>query len=168
VRGTYNTFVRLVLVLLTVSCVASLTAASTQPFDAKELATYRLTDPVFERFGHATHLVAKVIHAAPRFQQQPLLSRDILSDGDAAEMAALLQRRLDEDASLSAALFAADITSRDYATFAIVLFGARMAHGFVASGALRRVPAGVAADNVAFVARHEKEIAALLKQLDLE
>jgi hypothetical protein len=33
---------------------------------------------------------------------------------------------------------------------------------------MRRVPAGVAADNVAFIETHHPEISALLKLLDLE
>ena len=66
------------------------------------------------------------------------------------------------------ALFAADISSREYATFAIALFAARLAHGFVESGAMRRVPQGVAADNVAFVAAHAGEIAIVARQLKLQ
>jgi hypothetical protein len=83
-------------------------------------------------------------------------------------MASALEKRLDSDPALSAALFAAEISAHDYATFAIALLGARLAHGFVKSGAMRRVPAGVAADNVAFIEAHHADISALLKLLNLE
>ena len=139
-----------------------------QRFDEKELAAVRLTDAAFARFAAATRIIAKVIRSESRFAADPLITREILRDGDAPEMAAALQRRLEGDAALGAALFAADITAHDYAAFAIALFAARLAHGFMKSGAMRRVPPGVAADNVAFIDAHEAEVVALLKQLNLE
>jgi hypothetical protein len=137
-------------------------------FSARELADYRLTDEVFRRFAHATRLIASATRHDARFEQQPLLTKDIVVAGDAAEMATALQSRLEGEPSVAVALFAADISSHEYATFSISMFAARLAHGFVASGAMRRVPAGVASDNVTFVGRHEREIAVLLKQLRLE
>lgn len=147
-------------------CAVRIVGAA-QPFDAKALASYRLTEPVFKRFAHASRLFAKVIAGSERYAREPLITEDISVAGDAPEMATALQRRLDEDAALTAALFAADISSREYATFAIALFAARLAHGFVESGAMRRVPQGVAADNVAFVAAHAEQIAAVARQLNL-
>ena len=138
------------------------------PFDAKSLAEYRLTDPVFKRFARATALLASAMRREPRFAAEPLMTREIAVSGDAGEMATALKQRLDTDPVLSAALFAADISAHEYAAFAIALFAARLAQGFLASGAMRRVPAGVAADNVAFVTAHEAEVAVVLKQLDLE
>ena len=131
------------------------------------LAEYRLTEPVFQRFAHATRLLAKVVQADPVYTREPLITEDMMVSGEATEMADALQRRLDSAPELSTALFAADISARDYAVFAIALLGARLAHGFLRSGAMRRVPAGVASDNVAFVAAHEAEIRALLAQLNL-
>lgn len=103
-----------------------------------------------------------------RFENDPLFSRDVSVSGDAVEMAITLHRRLDQDPTLAAALFAADISAHEYATFALALFGARLAHGFLESGAMRRVPPGVAADNVAFVKEHLPAIRAALAQLGLE
>jgi hypothetical protein len=123
---------------------------------------------MLKRFAHATRLITAATSRDPRFEHDPLVTRDISVSGDAAEMATALQKRLDNEPALAGALFAADVSARDYAAFAIVLFGARLAHGFVKSGALRRVPPGVAAENVAFVEAHAAEISALLKQLGLE
>lgn len=147
---------------------ASRLAWTQDAFDASELAAYRLTDPVFRRFAHATRLIGKTLRADARFREEPLITRDIWVAGEAVDMATQLRLRLEHDASLSAALFAADMSAREYAAFAIALFGAHLAHGFVKSGAMRRVPPGVAADNVAFVDARETEITALLKQLTLE
>ena len=51
---------------------------------------------------------------------------------------------------------------------AVAPFAARLARGFVTAGVLRRVPPGVAADNVAFVAAHDAEISGVLQALGLE
>jgi hypothetical protein len=144
------------------------TPGAQRGFDAKELAGYRLTPAVFKRFAHATRLIAAIIEREERFEQEPLFTREISVAGDAPEMASALEKRLDSDAALSSALFAADISAHDYAAFAISLFAARLAQGFLKSGAMRRVPAGIAADNVAFVDAHAADVAALLKQLKLE
>jgi hypothetical protein len=144
------------------------TVAAAQELDAAQLASYRLTEAAFKRFAHATRLIGGVIRNDPRYKDNPLITRDISVAGDAPQMASLLQHRLEADPALNAALFAADVSAQEYARFAIALFAARLAHGFVKSGAMRRVPAGVAADNVAFVASHEKEIAQLMQQLNPE
>ena len=149
-------------------CLCTRTNTSAQAFGPRELSDYRLTEPVFKRFAHATRLLATTMQRDPRFAREPLITREISVEGEAVAMATALRARLDGDASLSTALFAADISSREYAAFAIALFAARLASGFVKSGAIRRVPAGVATDNVAFITAHEKEVAALLKQLSLE
>jgi hypothetical protein len=143
------------------------TPASAQPFDAKALAAYRLSEPVFKRFAHATRLIGKVIATDARYAREPLITEDISVSGDAPEMAMTLQQRLDGDPALATALFAAEISAREYATFAIALFAARLARGFVESGAMRRVPQGIAADNVAFVGEHAAEVATIARQLNL-
>ena len=137
-------------------------------FNEKELASYRLTTAVLKRFAHATRLIAAAMQRDARFADQPLITREISVSGDAPEMAAALQHRLDSEPALTAALFAAEISAHEYATCALALFAARLAQGFRNSGAMRRVPEGVAADNVSFVNAHESEVATLLKQLHLE
>ena len=144
-------------------CVAGQAA-----FDAKELANYRLTLPVFTRFAHASRLIGAAIRQEPRFAADPLFTADLSVTGDAVEAATTLRTRLDNDATLSSALFAADISAHEYATFAVALIGARLAHGFLESGAMRRVPAGVAEDNVAFVRAHLGDVTAVLEQLGVD
>ena len=102
------------------------------------------------------------------FADAPLFTREVLVLGDAATIANELASRLDAHPRLAAALRQARITSRDYTKFAVALFAARLAHGFVTAGVLRRVPPGVAADNVAFVAAHDAEISGVLQALGLE
>ena len=149
-------------------CLLGAASAHAQPFDARQLASYRLTVPVFTRFAHATRLMSSQLRSEPRFEDNPLFSRDVSVAGEAVEMATALHARLDNDAGLAAALFAADISAREYATFALALFGARLAHGFLESGAMRRVPPGIAAENVAFVREHLAAIRVVLTQLGLE
>ncbi len=137
-------------------------------FTATELAEYPLTEPILEKFARATRLLMAATRGESRFAEAPLFSRDISVSGDAPQMAAALQQRLDTDPLLATALFAADLSARDYATFALTLFAARLAHGFIESGALRGVPAGVAESNVRFVGDHKNRISALLRDLGVE
>ena len=153
--------------LVTVATLALGTSVRAQrAFTAAELANYRLTTATFTRFAHATRLIGAVIRKDPRYTADPLITTDIAVAGDAAQMAGLLQQRLELDPALDAALFAADISAREYTTFTIALLAARLAHGFVESGALRRVPPGVATDNVSFVAARAKEVGELVKLLN--
>jgi hypothetical protein len=144
-------------------------AAGVQPttaFDLKELATYRLTVPVLEQFERATRLLGGVTRGDPGFAAKPLFNRDISLSGDAPVVAAALEARLRSDARLAHALDTAGLTAREYTKFALALFAAHLAHGFVKSGVLRAVPAGVATDNVTFIANHAEQVAHVLAVLE--
>lgn len=155
------------LTLSTVAVVVAL-ALPSQSSTEQELAQYRLTAPVLARFTHATRLILDATGDDVRFAEDPLFSREFSVSGDAVAMAARLQARLDREPAALAALFAADIATPEYVRFAISLFAARLAHGFVASGAMRAVPPGAPRDNVAFIDAHRTEVAALLKAVGLE
>jgi hypothetical protein len=160
---------RMLVVAVMTLALLSQSPTLTQPaFDAAELANYRLTRPVFTRFAHATRLLATRMSGDIGYQQNPLFSKDVSVTGDAAEMATALWHRLDTDPKLADALFAADISAHEYATFALALVAARLAHGFVEAGVLRRVPTGVAADNVAFIRDNLADVRRALTQLGLE
>lgn len=144
-------------------------SGAVQPaFDVKELAAYRLTAPVFTQFAEASRLIAAVTGHDAAFARSPLFTEEISVSGDAPIVAAKLQARLQNHPTLARALQQAKITAREYTRFALALLAARLAHGFVKAGVLRKVPAGVAADNVAFVEAHQVEIAAVLKTLGIE
>ena len=138
------------------------------PGTVKALADYRLTTAVLQRFVPASRGIAAAVAADPRLAADPPFTREVVVSGDAAEVAPALEARLTREPALAAALSAARISARDYATFAIVLMGARLAHGFVKSGAMRFVPPGVAADNVAFIEANEREVAQVLQLLGVE
>jgi hypothetical protein len=144
-------------------------AAPTQTeFTVKELAEYQLTASVFGRFEKASRSIAAVIRSDAAFADSPLFTRDVLVLGDAAIIAKELASRLHDHPRLAAGLREARMTAREYAKFAVALFAARLAHGFVAAGVLRKVPPGVATANVAFVTRHQDEIAGVLQDLGVE
>ena len=154
------------LVALLAVALAPLHAQS--PGTVKELAGYRLTLAVFQRFVPASRGIAAALAADPRLAADPPFTREVAVSGDAAEVAPALEARLTHEPALAAALSAAKMSPHDYATFAIVLIGARLAHGFVKSGAMRFVPPGVAADNVAFIEANEREVAQVLQLLGVE
>jgi hypothetical protein len=144
------------------------TATAQAPLDVNELAQYRLTDAFFPRFKEASRRIATVTREDPAFSRDPLFTREVAVSGDAPAAAAALESRLRTHPALADALRAAKLSARDYTKFALALFAARLAHGFVKAGVLRGVPAGTAAANVAFVDAHESEIRELLEQLRID
>ena len=138
------------------------------PLEVDELAKYRLTTGVFMRFDVASRSIAAAMRADPAFAREPLFTREIALSDDAAAAADTLERRLQAHPGLGRALRAAKLSAREYTTFALAVVAARIAHGFVKAGVLRRVPEGAAAANVAFVQAHETEIASLLADLGID
>jgi hypothetical protein len=137
------------------------------PIDVYELADYRLTTEVFERFVQATERIATVTRDDASFTYAPLFTKDVALSGDAVAEAAGLVARLDNHTGLAAALSAANLTSREYAKFALTLIVAHLAHGFLTSGVLPRVPSGAPTMNVEFVKAHDAEVTAVLATLGI-
>jgi hypothetical protein len=151
-------------------CLAVLPAfaAAQQPFDQRELAAYRLTEPVYMRFAHAARLITAASRKEPRLEQTPLFTKQIAVSGDVMEMAALLRARLEQEPAFRTALFAAEIDAREFTTFALALFAARLAHGFVKADVIHVMPDSVAGGNVAFAEAHQAEIGALFAEMGVE
>jgi hypothetical protein len=99
---------------------------------------------------------------------RPLFTREVAVLDDAVEAATALEARLLHERPLADAVSAAKMSAREYTRFALALFAARLAHGFLKSGAMRRVPPGVAADNVAFIEAHDVRVGVLLARLGVE
>ena len=162
----------LLLILATALVTATMpptAAAQARPaFEKRELAEYRLTAARFSQVLDAGRLLAAIISREPRFTDAPLFTREVMLLGDAVEMATALEARLRGDEQLAAALDRAKITPREFTTFTFALFGAHLAHGFMQSGALRFVPPGITADNVAFVAANADAVDGLLDALRIE
>lgn len=137
------------------------------PIDVYELADYRLTTEVFDRFVQASSRIADVTRGDASFSYAPLFTKDVALSGDAVAEANGLVARLENHAALAAALDAAKITPREYAKFVITLIAARLAHGFLASGVLPRVPAGAPTINVEFIKAHEADVVAALGSLGI-
>ena len=138
------------------------------PVEQKELAAYRLTGPVYERFAHGARLIVAASRKEPHLKEAPLFTKEIAVSGNAVKMAALLQARVEQEPAFRSALFAADIDAREFTLFALALFGARLAHGMVQAGLIHVMPKSVAGANVAFAAAHDVEIGALFAQMGIE
>ena len=137
------------------------------PIDVYELADYRLTTDVFERFVQASGRIADATRDDSAFTYAPLFTKDVALSGDAVAEAAGLVARLENHPALVAALGTAMITPREYTKFAITLIAAHLAHGFLAAGVLPRVPAGAPTINVEFVKAHEADVTAVLTSLGI-
>src|SRR5262245_5387370 len=112
------------------------------PIDVYELADYRLTAEVFERFVQASSRIAEIMRDDSSFTYAPLFTKELALSGDAVAEVAGLVARLQNHTALAAALDTAKLTPREYAKFAVTLIVAHLAHGFLTSGVLPRVPAG--------------------------
>jgi hypothetical protein len=145
---------------------ASVTSAQT-PIDEYELADYRLTAEVFDRFVQASAKVGEIARTDPIFTFAPLFTKTVIVSGDAVIAATGLAARLENHPGLSAALDAAKLSPREYAKFTISLVGAHLAYNFMKTGALRRVPDGAPTINVEFVKAHETEVTAALESLGI-
>ena len=157
-----------ILVVIAATAGAVTVAVEAQaPLDVSELADYRLTAEVFERFVLATGRVAAIARDDPSFTYAPLFTKDVALTGDVVAAASALVARVENHPGLAAALEASDITPREYAKFAITLVAAHLAQGFVKSGVLRRVPPGAPSVNVEFVTTHESDVVATLASLGI-
>ena len=154
--------------ILALMLVAVAQDASPARLTAGDLAAYRLTAPLFTQYRAAAAGVAAAVAADARYREAPLFTRDVVLSDDAGESAGALLRRLEADPRLAAAIMSAGLTPREFTTITLVLVGARLAHGFVESGAIRRLPAGAPAENVAFVGGHLDEVVDVLRLLDIE
>ena len=154
-------------IAVAVLLVATVTSAQAE-FGVTEIADYRLDAGVFAQFTRASHLIAAATRADPRFNSAPLLTKEILLSDDVLAAAMGLEARLRNEPALAGAFFAADLTPHEYTKFVLALAAARLAHGFVKSGVLRRVPEGVHADNVNFVDAHLADIAAVMKEIGVD
>ena len=156
----------LIIVTMIVGLVTPPIAAQS-PIDVYELADYRLTTDVFERFVLANGRIVEIIDHDASFTDAPLFTKDFALSGDAVAEATGLIARLANHAGLAAALEAAKITPREYAKFAITLIAARLAYGFMNAGVLPRVPSGAPTHNVEFIKTHESDVTAALAHLGI-
>jgi hypothetical protein len=145
----------------------AMAVSAQSPIDVYELADYRLTTEVFERFVQASGRITDVTRNDSAFTFAPLFTKDVALSGDAVAEANGLVARLENHTALAAALDGARITPREYAKFVITLIAARLAHGFLASGVLPRVPAGAPTINVEFIKTHEADVVAALAGLGI-
>jgi hypothetical protein len=159
--------VAILMFVATIAGLVTVPVTAQSPIDVYELADYRLTTDVFERFVQANGRIADITEHDSSFTYAPLFTRDVALAGDAVAEAAGLVARLANHAGLTAALEAAKITPREYSKFAITLIAAHLAHGFLKAGVLPRVPSGAPTINVEFVKTHEPDVAAALASLGI-
>jgi hypothetical protein len=156
-----------VIFVATIARLVTVPVAAQSPIDVYELADYRLTTEVFERFVQANGRIVDITLQDSSFTYAPLFTKDVALSGDAVAEAAGLMARLANHAGLAAALEAAKITPREYSKFAITLIAARLAHRFMTAGVLARVPSGAPTINVEFVKTHESDVTAALASLGI-
>lgn len=138
--------------LTLIACTAGLVlqppawSQDSQNADARELASYRLTEAALTKYAAATRALAPVLAENPP-------GCDDTSDESLTAMAA----RLDAIPGAPAAVRGAGLSTRDYIVFGIAMFQAGMASWAVTDGG-GELPAGVSPKNVEFYEAHQVEI----------
>jgi len=134
---------------LCAACVAMSPVASalaSPDADAREVNSYRLSEPTLAKYADATRRLSGALAENP----PPC---DDSSDDSLSAMAA----RLDASPGASAAMRAAGMTSREYLVFSLAIFQAGMGAWALTEGG-GELPPGVSEENVAFFQAHEAEI----------
>jgi|SRR6185436_17179446 len=135
--------------------------------DMYELADYRLTTEVFERFTRATNRIEEITRDDASFKSAPLFTKNAALSGNPVAEATGLVARLEQHAALAASLQAAKLTPREYAKFALGLVAAHLAYDLVKSGVLLQIPSGAPAMNIEFMKTHESAVIATLVRLGI-
>ena len=90
--------------------------------------------------------------------------------GDNNRTLSELAAAMNKEPMMAKAFAAAGVDAREYAKFMLAYMQAGMVHGMMKSGMVKEVPKNLAAsvnmDNVKFVAEHEKELEALMKEFE--
>jgi hypothetical protein len=81
-----------------------------------------------------------------------------------------LAAAMNKEPLIAKALASAGVDAREYAKFMLAYMQAGMVHGMMKSGMVKEVPKNLAAsvnmDNVKFIAEHEQELEALMKEFE--
>src|SRR5262245_60629950 len=77
---------------------------SQDTFNVKELSEYRLTDPVFKQFVHASKLIVTASQEDPRLANDPLFTRDVSVLDDVVASAERVEARLKFEPRYTSAL----------------------------------------------------------------
>ena len=165
--GTHRRAASVLVLVVTIAHFIAAPLEAQTAIDVYELADYRLTGEVFERFVQASDRIAEITRNDSSFTYAPLFTKELALSGDAVAEVKGLVARLENHTGLAAALDAAQLTPREYAKFAITLIVAHLAHGFLTSGVLPRVPSGAPTINVEFVKAHESDVTTALGTLGI-
>lgn len=101
-------------------------------------------------------------------QQIEQMSNDLDKGGDANTLSEM-ERKIAAVPHMADALAKAGLAPREYAKFSLVMIQAGMVAGMKKAGQMKDIPAGsgIAPENVQFMIDHEKDVAALTKQMEM-
>jgi hypothetical protein len=141
--------------------LSSLTVAAQGPdADLKEIQAYKLTTPAMKQVVTATrHMIAAAKddgETAKRLQGSVanVIGKSLTE----------IERAIEKEPLVAAALKKAGITAREYAKFMVVFFQSSMMHNMHKSGAVKELPPTANMDNLKFVETHQAEFTALMAE----
>lgn len=126
-----------------------------------ELRQYRLTMPKIRQMAAATLAFAKEV------ESNPALAKKLKENTDPEPRTlADLVARIDKEPRLAAAVQAAGLTSREYATLTLCYYPAMFAYSAKKQGAIKELPKDILPDNVKLIESNEAELTRLNQELE--
>ncbi len=136
-------------------------ASSEADRDEVELRQYRLTMPKIRQWAAATLAFAKEI------EKDPALAAKIKnSDDPEPKTLADFAVRINKEPHLAAAIAAANLSAREYATLTLCYFPAMFAYGLKKQGAIKELPKDILPANLALIEANEAELMRLNQELE--
>jgi hypothetical protein len=136
-------------------------ASSEGERDEAELRQYRLTMPKIRQWAAATLAFAKEV------EKDPALAAKIKnSDEPEPKTLADFATRINKEPRLAAAIAAANLNPREYATLTLSYFPAMFAYGLKKQGAIKELPKDILPENLALIEANEVELTRLNKELE--
>jgi hypothetical protein len=135
------------------------TIAQEIELEQAELRQYRLTMPKIRQMAAATLAFAKDVESDPALAKK-------LKESTEPEPRTLVEfvSRIDKEPKLAAAVKAAGLTSREYATLTLCYYPAFMAYGAKKEG--KGVPKDILPDNLKLIEANEAELTRLNHELE--
>jgi cytochrome c-type biogenesis protein CcmH/NrfG len=136
-------------------------ASSEVDRDETELQQYRLTMPKIRQMAAATLAFAK------EMEQDPALAAKIKhSDDPEPKTLADFAARINKEPRLAAAITAAGLTPREYATLVLCYFPTMFAYALKKQGAIKELPKNILSENLALIEANEAELTRINKELE--
>jgi hypothetical protein len=129
--------------------------------DAREVATYRLTMPVMRKMARVQENIYTMITSTPALRSKYAALNEATENEPEPNTLDEMVQRMERMPEMTRAITSAGLTTREYLTAMLSMVQAAMALSFTqmeGPARAKELPAGVMADNVAFLKANKAEL----------